>query len=389
MKYDFDKLIERRGTACFKWDLLPDDDVLPLWVADMDFATAPAILQALHKRVDHGVFGYVKVPEEYYRSVINWYERRHHWTMQRDWMLYTIGVVPALAAIVKALTQPGDKVAVLTPVYNCFFTCITNNGCQPVELPLINRQGYCTIDYDRLDQALADEKTKVLIFCNPHNPGGRVWTREELRCVAEICLRHGVKVIDDQIHCEFVFPGHEFIPMASLSPEILGNTITCCSPSKAFNTAGLQMANIVCADAETRERIDRAINVNEVCDVNPFGFLAVMAAYDQSEDWLDQVVEYIYQNWLMLKNFFAENLPQLTLSPLEGTYLAWVDCRPLGKHSADLSQLLLEQGRVQVSSGEIYGQIGDGFIRINMACPRSRLEEVLRRIASVLKPLLK
>ena len=380
----FDELTERRGTGSYKWDEAGADDVIPMWVADMDFRTAPPVVEALRRRVKHGVFGYTLVPERYYDAVISWFARRHGWTMQREWIMYTTGVVPAVSAVIKALTMPGERVIVQTPVYNCFFSSIRNNGCEAAENPLLYDRGRYTMDYEGLERIAADPRTTLMLLCNPHNPAGRVWTRDELLRVNDICMRHGVTVVADEIHCELVYDGFRYTPFASVSEACLANSVTCCSPSKAFNTAGLQIANIISADAGVRRRIDRAININEVCDVNPFGVEALIAAYNEGGAWLDSLIEYIRGNYEALCAFFAERLPAVRIVPMEGTYLVWADCRELGMTSDDITARLLSEGRVMVSSGTIYGAAGEGFIRINIACPRERMMEGLRRIAAVL-----
>ena len=375
----FDTPVVRRGTGCVKWDEHPLDDLVPLWVADMDFRTAPAIIEALQRRVEHGVFGYTLVPESYYEAIIAWFRRRHQWTIDRSWIQYTSGVVPALSVIVKALTQPGDQVILQTPVYNCFFSSVRNNGCEVVANGLELKQTY-TMDFDDLERKAADPRAKMLILCNPHNPAGRVWTREELTRVYNICKEHGVIVVSDEIHNELTYRGQRYVPYGVVSQ--MDNAIVCTSPSKSFNTAGLQIANIICANAEWRERIDRAINQNEVCDVNPFGVVALQAAYNESEEWLDQLCEYIYQNYEALCRFLAERLPQLRVLPLEGTYLVWVDISALGITADELTSRLLSEAHVQVNSGTMYdpSPAGQHFIRLNIACPRSQLMEGLRRL---------
>lgn len=376
MTYNFDELTERRGTASYKWDSAGSDDVLPLWVADMDFRTAPAIVRALQARVEQGIFGYTRVPDEYYSAVIDWFESRHGWTISRDHIIYTSGVVPAISAIIKGLLLPGERVLVQTPVYNCFFSSIRNNGCVVEESPLIfNGESY-NMDFDDLEHRCADPAVRMMLLCNPHNPAGRVWSRDELRRVAEICRRHGVIVVSDEIHCELVYAPGVYTPFATVCPE----AIVCISPSKAFNIAGLQIANIVCPDDEWRRRIDRAININEVCDVNPFGVAATIAAYRHGAEWLDALKNYLWQNYQALREFFAEHLPELTVCRLEGTYLVWVDCRSTGMSSEQLEQCLLEQARVWLNAGSMYGAAGEGFMRINIACPRSRLMEALQRM---------
>ena len=495
MKYNFDKPINRQGTHCVKWDMAPhsapegatarpegtlsersgertlnsklstlNSELIPLWVADMDFEAAPAIREALQKRVEHGVFGYAIVQDSYYDAVINWYERRHQWHIEREWIQYTTGVVPAISAVIKALTMPGERVLIMTPVYNCFFSSIRNNGCEvlesklvPVEakspqiptpspLPVREGSNYSqdndspqaesaplpsqgrgrggplltySVDWDDFERKCADEKCTVFLLCNPHNPAGRVWTREELQRMNDICQRHHVRIISDEIHCELVMPGHEFVPFGRVSPrhppppsrgegclDTLttddatsnanqaplplregqggGSPVICCSPSKSFNTAGLQMANIICADAETRRRIDRAININEICDVNPFAPLAVEAAYNESEDWIDELNQYLWGNYQALLAFFAEQLPQLKVFKLEGTYLVWVDITALRVSADEIEEKLLREARVWVNSGTMYG--ADGYIRINIATQRARLMEGLKRMAAVLAP---
>ncbi len=470
MKYNFDKPINRQGTHCVKWDMAPHypqtptpnpspregsldtlshqgiateanqaplpwggagGGLIPLWVADMDFEAAPAIRKALQKRVEHGVFGYAIVQDSYYDAVINWYERRHQWHIEREWIQYTTGVVPAISAVIKALTMPGERVLIMTPVYNCFFSSIRNNGCEVLESKLVPVNCAPTqeaaspaltyeVDWDDFECKCADEKCTVFLLCNPHNPAGRVWTREELQRMNDICQRHHVRIISDEIHCELTMPGYEFVPFgiiptpqtptpnpsqregslntlsrqdtateANQAPLPWGGgggglPIICCSPSKSFNTAGLQMANIICADAETRRRIDRAININEICDVNPFAPLAVEAAYNESEDWIDELNQYLWGNYQALLAFFAEQLPQLKVFKLEGTYLVWVDITALRVSADEIEEKLLREARVWVNSGTMYG--ADGYIRINIATQRARLMEGLKRMAAVLAP---
>lgn len=380
MKYNFDEIVPRRGSNSLKWDGIDTDGVLPMWVADMDFRTAPAITEAVTRRAQEGVFGYTHVPDAYYDAVIGWFGRRHGFNIEKDWILYVPGVVPAISAIIKAMTVPGDKVIVQTPVYNCFFSSIRNNGCEICSSPLTYSNVTYGIDFDDLEAKAADPKATLMILCNPHNPAGRVWTREELRRIGEICLKNNVFVIADEIHCELVFNGHAYTPFASLSEDFLMHSATCSSPSKAFNTAGLQIANIVCADPEIRKRIDRAININEVCDVNPFGVAGLVAAYTEGEEWLEELKTYLYDNYLYLRTFFRENLPKYPLLPLEGTYLVWADCSVLGKSSQEIEDFLLADQKLWINAGAHYGKEGDSFIRINIACPRTVLKDGLQRL---------
>ena len=385
MKYNFDEIIPRRGTNSYKWDSAGDADVLPMWVADMDFRTAPPVVEALRKRVEHGIFGYVRVPDAYYAAVTNWFARRHDWQIEKEWIIYTTGVVPALSAVIKALTAPGDKVMVQTPVYNCFFSSIRNNGCGMIANPLIYRNGTYQIDFADLEQKAADPSVKVLLLCNPHNPAGRVWTKQELTRIGDICIRNNVWVVADEIHCELVFPGHTYIPFASISQEFLMHSVTCTSPSKAFNLAGLQIANIISADTDIRTKIDKAINNNEVCDVNPFGVEALMAAYNDGEEWLEELKQYLFANYNYLRVYFEEYLPEFPVATLEGTYLVWADCSVLNQSSDETVKTLLEKEKLWVNEGSLYGEAGEGFIRINIACPRQQLIEGLNRLRRALK----
>lgn len=378
MIYDFDKSVSRRGTNSYKWDNAPDG-VLPLWVADMDFTTAPPITNALSRRVAHGIFGYTRVPDAYYDALISWFDRRHEWLMKRQWIIYTTGVVPALSAIIKAMTHEGDRVIVQTPVYNCFFSSIRNNGCEMVSNNLVREGNTYHIDFDDLERKAADPRAKVMLLCNPHNPAGRVWTRDELTRVGEICLKHNVFVVADEIHCELVAPGHKYIPFASINNDFLHHSATCTSPSKAFNIAGLQIANITVEDNDIRQRIDKAININEVCDVNPFGIEALQAAYNEGEEWLEQLNAYIYANYDHMLRYCSANLPQFPLTKLEGTYLVWMDCSALSTASETLEKQLIDKAKLWLNAGTMYGANGEGFMRWNIACPRATLTEALER----------
>lgn len=382
MKYNFDEIIERRGTHSVKWDESPSGDIIPLWVADMDFAVAPAIQEAIQKRAEHPVFGYTLVEDDYYEAVISWFHRRHQWTIKKEWILYTTGVVPAVSAVLKAITMPGERVITFTPAYNCFFSSIRNSGCELAPCPLRwNRNTRFEIPWDELETLCKDERTTVLLLCNPHNPTGRVWSITELRRLAAICHRNKIHIISDEIHCELVMPNNHFTPFGYIASDV----ITLNSPSKSFNIAGLQIANIFCKDTETRRRIDRAININEVCDVNPFGPVALMAAYNESEDWLDELNEYIWGNYQALCTFCQEHLPLWKVRPLEGTYLAWVDVSECCSDTVTYCDHILEEAKVWVNPGTMYGaESGKGYLRINLACPRSRLIEALERIKNTI-----
>ena len=400
MNYNFDELVERRNTGCVKWDeeaplsegdCLPSEDIIPLWVADMDFKAAPAIQKAIRERAGHGIFGYTHVDDSYYDAIISWFQRRHDWTIHREEILYTTGVVPAMSVAIKALTMPGEKVLILSPDYNCFFSSVRNNGCEVLEsvlLPTNNQHSSpisFEVDWADFEAKCADEKTTVFLLCNPHNPTGRVWTRDELAKMNDICLKHHVKVVSDEIHCELVMPGNKFQPFAAVSEACRQNSVILNSPSKSFNIAGLQVANIICSQPEWRRRLDRAININEVCDLNPFGPVALKAAYNESEDWIDALNAYLYDNYRLLYDFIEENIPQWHVCKLEGTYLCWVDISEMNTTSQALCEKLLKEAKVWVNPGTMYGpQSGEGYVRINIATQRSRLKEALLRIKACL-----
>ena len=385
MKYNFDEIIPRRNTNSVKWDEAAQDDIIPLWVADMDFRVLPQITGALRQRVDHGVFGYTHVPDSYYESVIRWFKDRHGLQgVKPSDIIYTSGVVPAISAIVRGLTLPGDKVLVQTPVYNCFFSSIRNQGCLVEENHLVYKNNTYVVDWDDFERKCADSRVRIFLLCNPHNPAGRVWKKEELLRMGEICQKHDVFVISDEIHCELVMPGNDYTPFASLSDGFLKNSATCVAPTKAFNIAGLQIANIIVKDRNKRERIDRAINIHEVCDVNPFGVIATEAAYtEEGAEWLRQLNTYLFANYQFLCDFFSKHFPSLEVVNLEGTYLVWVDCSSLGKSSTEIANNLYRHG-VWMNDGVMYGESQRAFIRINIACPRKILEEGLLRMEKAL-----
>ena len=384
MKYDFDEVVNRRGSHCVKWDEA-SEGVIPLWVADMDFKAAPAIQEAIRKRAEHGVFGYALVEEDYYLAVINWFQSRHDWHIRREEILYTTGVVPAMSVAIKALTMPGEKVLILSPDYNCFFSSVRNNGCEVLESVLVRKDDSFEVDWADFEAKCADEKTTVFLLCNPHNPTGRVWTKTELMHMNDICMQYGVKVVSDEIHCELVMPGYNFHPFAAVSDQCRKNSVILNSPSKSFNIAGLQTANIICSQPEWRRRIDRAININEVCDLNPFGPVALVAAYNESGDWIDELNKYLWGNYQALCDFIGRELPLLKVCKLEGTYLPWIDISAYGVSSQQICDRIMSEGKVWVNPGTMYGpQSGEGYIRVNIACPRSLLMEALERIRKVL-----
>jgi cystathionine beta-lyase len=348
----------------------------------MDFAVAPAIQEAVRQRAQHPIYAYTLVGNEYYDAIISWFQRRHGWTIAREHILYTTGVVPAISCTLQALAMAGEKVVILSPDYNCFFSSIRNSGCEVSEcvLQFSRSNNRFEIDWDDFEERCADEKATIFLLCNPHNPTGRVWHRDELQLMSDICRRHHVTIVSDEIHCELIMPGNTFVPMATVDDD----AIILNSSSKSFNTAGLQIANIICTDSEKRRRIERAININEVCDVNPFAPLALIAAYNDSEAWVDELNQYLWGNYTALCDFVTQHIPSWTVMPLEGTYLVWVkikDCNDIATYSKDI----LEKAKVWVNPGTMYGpQSGEGYLRINIACPRSLLLEALSHIARVM-----
>ncbi len=397
---DFESLTERRGSGCYKWDsALPSgadltpaqrENVIPLWVADMDFPAAACIRRAIEKRAAHGIFGYVKVQDSYYDSVINWFRSRHGLSFEREWMIYTTGVVPAISAAVKALARSGSGVIIQPPVYNCFYSSVRNAGLQVVESPLLRRDlpdGRYTfsMDFEDLEAKCADPANTILLLCNPHNPAGRLWSADELRRAGEIAFRHGVIVISDEIHCEIVPEGSAYTPFASLGEQFMRGSVTLMSPSKSFNFAGLKISNIVCRNSAWRSAIDKMINTYEICDVNPFGPVAVEAAYsNEGAAWLREMNDVITRNYnILLEECSA--LQGFPVSLLEATYLPMIDVSCLGITSDEVEVELLRGEQVWVNAGTMYGR--DGYIRINLACQPSLFREGARRIAAGLKRL--
>ena len=384
MNYNFDLCPDRKGTESVKWDEFPG--TLPMWVADMDFRVAPEIQEALQKRLDHGVFGYELVPDNYFAVMNRWFASRHGWEgIGRENIVPTTGVIAAYSAAIKAMTVPGDKVLVMTPCYNAFFPAIRNNKCGQLESPLKFDGRHFIVDWDDFEAKAA--QAKVFLLCNPHNPVGRVWTREELLLMAEICRRNNVFVVADEIHCELTYPGHDYTPWATLPEQYVKNSVTCISPTKAFNIAGIQIANIFAADPAILAKMDRAINDNECCDVNVFGVTALQAAYSAGGPWLDQLRNYLYHNARTVCCFLEDEMPGVVCPPLEGTYLMWLDCRcalkpgePLEGFSERLANHLREKHGLVLSTGTIYGAAGEGFERLNIACPRTRLLDGLDRL---------
>ena len=379
MPYDFDKPVNRRDTHSMKWDVKEHE--LPMWVADMDFQTAPEIQAAIQERAAHGVFGYSVVPEEWYQAYMGWWERRHGFSMEKEWLVFCTGVVPAISSMVRKLTTPGENVLVQTPVYNIFFNSIVNNGRNIVESPLRYDESAYQMDFEDLERKLSNPQTTLMILCNPHNPVGRIWSREELGQVGELCRKYHVTVISDEIHCDLTSPGKEYIPFASVSESCRNHSITCIAPTKAFNLAGLQTAAVAVPNPNLRHKVWRGLNTDEVAEPNSFAVEAAVAAFTKGEAWLDALRVYIQENKNYVENFLKKEVPQIRMVPSQATYLLWLDCRKMQGCATEFTQYLREYTGLYLSEGRQYGESGSPFIRMNIACPRSRVEDGMKRLA--------
>lgn len=376
--YDFDTVIDRSGTASLKWDVAPGE--LPMWVADMDFQAAPEIREALAKRVAHGVFGYSIVPEEWAQAYIGWWRRRHGFEIQPEWLTFCTGAIPAISSIVRKLTTPNENVVILTPVYNIFFNSIVNNGCRALECPLAYENGAYEIDFEDLERKLADPQTSLMILCNPHNPVGKLWDRDTLARVGELCERYGVTVISDEVHCDLTDPGLAYTPFAAASETCKRISITCIAPTKAFNIAGLQTAAVMVPDPFLHHRVWRGLNTDEVAEPNAFAMEAAIAAFEKGEDWLDALRAYIFENKKRAADFLARELPALKLIPSQATYLLWIDCSAVSDDTDALTAAIREKTGLVLSAGRQFGGNGARFVRMNIACPRSVLADGLERL---------
>jgi cystathionine beta-lyase len=401
MEYIFDNLINRKGTRSAKWEYMQSgidpeklletenvpggERIIPMWVADMDFPSPAPVVEALRKRAEHGIFGYTVPGEPYLRSIVDWFSRRHQWNIDPEWICVTFGVIPALNILVRTFTSPGDKVLVQRPVYYPFFSVIERNGCSIENNPLIYRNKRYTMDFTDLAEKVRDPSVKIAILCSPHNPVGRVWSEEELTRFTEICLENGVLVISDEIHGDLVYSGYSFTPLARINNRFSDKSIICTAPSKTFNLAGLQTSDIVISNGDLRKRFKQALQRNGIFGINPFGQTALEAAYNDGEEWLEQVLDYLEGNLHYLKSFVSKKLPGVTLVQPEATFLVWIDFRNLVLEAGDLRKLMLEKAGVHFEEGGIFGPEGDGFERINIACPRSILREGLTRIERTLK----
>lgn len=390
MRFDFDKMIDRKNTHSYKWDqaerLFGNPDILPLWVADMDFESPPAVREALLKRAGHGIYGYTIRSAAYIDAIVNWYRRRHNWQISPDWLSDSPGIVTSLSIAVDAFSEPGSQVILQSPVYYPFYDVIRMNGRQVAANPLRLQSGKYEMDYGHLEELMAGG-AKLLLLCNPHNPGGRVWTRAELERLAELCVKHGVTVISDEIHCDLVLPGHRHTPFASLSDEAANITLTCLAATKTFNLPGLQTSFIVASNREIKRVFDRRIKTLSLHMAGYFAQDAVTAAYNTGEEWLDALLHYVQGNMDFAIDYFSRHMPEIKPMRPEGTYLLWVDCRALGLDAKGLKDLMYNKAGVAFNEGSVFGPEGEGFLRINAACPRALLKQALDRFGSAVARL--
>lgn len=378
MPYDFSILTNRRNTNSLKWDV--DENVLPMWVADMDFMTAPEIIEAIQEKIGKGILGYTIVPDDWYQAISSWWERRHHFQIDKEWLIFCTGVVPAVSSAVRKMTSVGENVLVQTPVYNIFFNSIVNNGRNIVENKLLYDGKEYSIDFEDLENKLSNPQTAMMILCNPHNPIGKVWNKETLKRIGELCFKHHVLVLSDEIHCDLTDTQHEYIPFASVSEICAKNSITCIAPTKAFNIAGVQTSAVVVPNEVLRHKMNKALNTDEVAEPNAIAMEATVAAFTKGEAWLNELRFYLEENRRLVSEFIEYELQELYLVPANATYLLWIDFSHITKDTTCLCQFLLSEVGLYVSAGESYGETGRGFIRINAACPRERLKEGLIRL---------
>lgn len=388
--FDFDTVIDRRNTFCLKYDFAKErgkpEDVLPFWVADMDFRVAPCIIEALQKQAAHGIFGYSEAKDDYFNAIYNWFHTYFHWDVKREWLIKTPGVVPAICLAIRALTEKDDAIMIQTPVYYPFMASIENNGRRIVRSPLIRRGGkYMMNDLDDIERKIVENEVKLAILCSPHNPVGRVWTREELLQYSEICRRHNVRLIVDEIHCDFTYPGYTHTAFGTLGEADAMNAVICTAPSKTFNIAGLQNSNIWIPNPKIRKAFQRELDAIGYDQLNVMGLVACQAAYTGGREWLDEVKAYIKGNLDFVRSFLEEKLPKIKLVEPEGTYLLWIDCRYYGLSDQELESKILNDAHLWTDMGYIFGPEGSGYFRLNIACPRATLTQGLNQLYEAFK----
>lgn len=374
----FDEIIDRRHMGSLKWDVA--DNELPMWVADMDFKTAPPIVEAMKNIASNGVYGYTVISDEWYEAYINWWKKRHDFTIEKQWLIFSTGVIPTLSSVVRKLTTPGENVVIMTPVYNIFFNSILNNGRNVLQCPLKYTNGQYSIDFSDLEQKLSDPQTSMLILCNPHNPIGKIWNKDTLSEIGNLCAKYHVLVVSDEIHCDITEPGCNYIPFASVSDECKYNSITCVAPTKAFNLAGLQTSAVIVPDENIRHKVWRCLNTDEVAEPNIFAATAPVVAFNQGEQWLDGLRQYIKDNKIFATGYIQENIPDVHAVDSEATYLLWIDCGNVCTDDVDLCEHIRKTTGLYVSDGSEYGS-QKGFIRLNMACPKELLMDGMERLA--------
>ncbi|MDE7243246.1 MAG: pyridoxal phosphate-dependent aminotransferase [Oscillospiraceae bacterium] len=388
-QYNFDEVIDRKNTNSLKYDFAEERglpaDVLPLWVADMDFRAPEPVLDALHQAVSHGIFGYSDALPDYYEAAAKWFRERFHWETKPEWLVKTPGIVFALATAVRALTKPGDAILIQPPVYYPFFSVIRDNDRKIVESGLIYQDGRYTIDFADFEAKIAGNNVKMYILCSPHNPTGRVWTREELERLGSICKKYNVLILSDEIHCDFAFPEHPHTVFLNANPGLADRTIVCTAPSKTFNLAGLQASNIWIPDPEIRKLFRKTLQKTGLAEINALGLAACKAAYASGGEWLEECKAYMRKNLDFLRDYLAENIPQLRLVEPEGTYFAWIDCSGLGLSQEDLDKLIIHRAKLWLDSGHIFGGDAGQFQRIVLACPRATLRRALDQLAEAVR----
>ena len=378
MKYDFDTVTDRSGTFSFKWDI--SENELPMWVADMDFKTAPGITEALIKRAEHGIFGYTSVPDEWYDAYISWWKNRHGIEYKKSELVFSTGVIPTISACVRKLTTPAENVLVMPPVYNVFYNCIKNNGRNVSVSPLVYKNGNYEIDWHDLEVKMSDPQTSLMLLCNPHNPVGKIWDRDTLARIGKVAAANGVTVLSDEIHCDLTDPGKEYIPFASVSDICAENSVTCISPTKTFNLAGIQTSAAASKNPCLRHKIWRELNTSECGEPNAFAVTAAISAFTHGGEWLNELREYIYQNKLTVKEYLEKNLPMIKLVPSEATYLLWLDCTEVTDDSKELARDIRRKTGLYLSNGAHYGIGGEHFLRMNIACPKTFINDGLDRL---------
>ncbi len=377
-KYDFDSITDRRSTYASKWDI--GEDELPMWIADMDFKAAPEIREAIQKRLENGIFGYTDIPDIWYEAYQHWWRTRHDFEIRKEWLILTTGVIPAISSAIRKITTPAENVLVQTPVYNIFLSTVRNNGRNVLENRLVCRNGGYDIDWQDLEQKLADPQTSLMILCNPHNPVGKIWSAETLAKIGDLCARYGVKVISDEIHCDITDPGISYVPFASASETCAKISITCIAPTKCFNLAGLQTSAVMVPDPFLRHKMWRCLNSDDIAEPNAFAVDATVAAFTKGDGWLDAMREYTYENKRIVRDAIAAHLPDIRVTDSEATYLLWIDCSALTHDTTELTDFLRKETGLILSRGGQYGSGGEAFLRLNAACPRAILEDGVGRL---------